>query len=787
MANSMNILRASTITLEVIKEGSISPEEILEILISGDDNKPEKLEALVERSDVTGFRAYKLLCRVSSNSLFFTAFFKLYIKKFIQNKPREESLYYTVMTLQLWIHFIGSSDEYKSKDVAVMLPRLKPMLILFIQRWPIYKKSAVKFFDDLELMFGNQYDHRSKLPGDDLSPFRYSVDNHVPRELRMYIFPFIGQTLIELAQTGKYYKNTKDLRYLATGKYFGDGDKIGWLYIKSIEKTFTLSDIKPFLWSDLFKIFLNSKDGINTKARFINLCENSPANEVFSLIGTQYEGFQFKDNLSYKKLSLSEKADFLKPYSSMWETNHRKHQLELLKIWIDDPGWNDPSTPISELMLIALKNRHIFSFNSRWYFREVMIVILTRINNESDSYFGSGNCSFFEKVSRGKFYSGNGYPEDFKRIGFVLKLIEVIKDRYSTMTEKEKEVDYWTSYTYKDALDQVELLFIENLSNYLLEYSTSDAYEAILLAEAFQNNKAMGIIIQRELTFDQYFCLLEKIKAKNPGDENIIRVLTSELLNFVDKIASVKECLQTAIYVLAKHEIYFTSHEILAPALGRKEFSNLSILLNTLQEIIIEDKRKIIVSESLTTWLPDKFKEKIRLEIEEMMDNFYKTKDEAMIFCQHPFFASNPKNWLWYYKHFPLESITDLDLIPLKKVEIQTIFSEGVPRENMLALWKSTSFKNVSKKFLNDFILLKNYLHEHPEWVKLSLEERLALFDPENKYGDYHFKMLPSLAINFEQLWKEENWTIKKYLDEIKRIDPLNPNKFAELAINLVS
>lgn len=787
MANQINILQASVMTPEVIKKGSINPEEILEILINGDDYRSEKLEALIERPDVTGFRAHKLLNRVFDNLYFFPVFLKLYIKKFIQRKPRVESLYYTIMTLQLWIHFIGSCESYKSKDVAEMLPKLKPILISFIKRWSIYKKSAVRFFDDLELIFGNQYDHTTKFPGDDLSPFHFSHDNYVQRELRYYIFPFIGQTLIELAQREKYYRKSEDLHDLATRGYFSDGDKIGWLYIKSIENTFTLLDIKPFIRSDIFKIFLSSVDGINAKTRFTNLCKSSPADEVFSLIGTYYEGIQFKDNLSYKKLSLSEKADFLKPYSSSWEANYRSCQQELLKMWIDDLAWNDPSVPLSELMLIALKKRHIFSFNSSWYFQELMIVILTRINSENIPNSASGNYIFFEKVLSGKSLSDDEYPDDFKRVDFVLRLIEVIKTRYSQMTQKEIEVDYATLYTYRKALEQIRLLFIEKLADYLPNYSIHDAYEAILQANACNNYRAMEIIIQHELTFHQYFHLLEKIDVKKFRNENVINTLKSKLLDFVSKIDSAKECLQTAIYVLANHGSFFTASEILAPALRKKEFSNLFVLLNTLQEIIPDTKQKIIVSGTLTMWLPDELKEIIRLEIENMMDNFYETKDEALIFCKHQFFISNKKNWLWYYKHFPLENITDLDLIPLTRHEIKIIFYEGVQRENMLALWKSTSFKSVSKQFLNDFILSRNFLHEHPEWVKLSLEERLALFDPEDRYGEYHNQMLPSLALDFNSLWEKGNWNIKKYLDEIKRINPSNPNKFAELAINLVS
>lgn len=778
MANPMDILRASILTPKAIKEDSRKPEETLETLMSGDDWAQEKLESLMGRPDVSGFRAHQLLKRAARPG-FFPPVLKLYIKKFIQKGTRAESLRYMVMTLHLWIHFIGSSDEMKSKDVEKLLPQIRLIIIAFVKHWSVYRNSVVKLFNDIEQSFNEQYNERSRFPGDDRPPFSFSHDNYVARELRKYVFPFIGLTLIELAKKGKYYQTPEDLHALAVRENFGDGDLIGKFYIKSVESIFTLSDISPFIWEpgDVMETFLLAAVGETAKARFRKLCEESPADEVLSLLRyhVSYAEFHFSENKAFRSLTLKEKADFLKPYSSQLETNYSNKQRELLRVWVNDPEWNNPSRSISELTLLALQKRHLFSFNMAWLFTELMEVILLRVYGESIPEAKDRNGSFLRKMAQGESIFNEEYPDDFQKPSLVLAALETIKQRYQECKAGKKEAGYYTDWEYKHAKRQIEVVFIDYLAICLPDYNTDEACEAVLSAGACNNQRVMEGLVQRDLNLQQIFNLLGKIETKNT-DTSMVDVLRSKLVAWVKQVQPDKSSLRTAVYLLASHERFLPPDTILGLALDRKNFLDLAVLLTTLQEVIGAGRvQDINFSERI---ISDTVKEAIRTQIEKRMESVYNTQAEALLFCQHQIFAGNGKNWSWYYGRYPLKSLADLDSLPLKQEDLLRVFSGGKQREHLLSAWKATPFNEISLEFMRDYSL---NLHEHPEWANLSLKNRLALFSPDRK-GD-HKKMLISLEQDFARLWKAGKWTIKRYLKEIERIAPYEPDNFARLAL----
>jgi hypothetical protein len=782
--NSMNILQASALTVELIKKDSSNPEDSLKKLLNGNDNTPEKLEALMNRSDVTGFRAHQLLKMASNyHNRIFNPLLKLYIAKFIKKGTRQKALCHAIMTLQLWIHFIGSSHELKSEEADELLPQVKPVLIILIKHWSTYRNSAIKLFDEIDQYFGRNYGSESKFPGDTEPPFRF--DWIVKDELPTYIFPFIGRTLIELAWREGYYQKPEELLALATRDNFGDGDLAGQLYIKSIENKFTLTDINPFIHrnDDAMEKFLLSEQGKVAKDRFHALCEDAPADRALPITRylNEYAGFNFSENKAYLKLTLTEKADFIQPYSSRLQLNHVNEQCGLLRRYVNDPEWQNPDRSISELTLLALQKRHIFSNNAAWLFIELMAVILNRSNTENLTDIRIRNRGFLQKIYSKVCVSISAELIDFQKPGLVIILFD--------MFQEEPSLKKTYDHVYGDIKRQIEFLFIEHLATCLNDYTTDEACEAVQTANACNSETVMDILVKRDLTFKQTFELLRKVKAENT-DKPSTQTLRLKIIEFVSKIESDKDCLQTSIFLLASLWDHMSLHGILESALDRKSFLDLSLLLTSLQEIIVGgtvediDLGKTYVSEKVTG--------AIRSQTELRMESLYNTREQGLVFCQHQFFGDTYKNWYWFYGQHPLRSLEDLKLPLLDDKKIASIFAEGDRRENLVQIWKATPFEKVPMSFVMNYIFFNQYhfnikvhLYEHPGWSKLSLKKRLALFTDQNK--SEHEKLLPSLAYDFGRVWKEGKWTTDMYLKEIERIKPFDPDGFASLAVSLVT
>ncbi len=787
----MYVLKASLLTPTTIANSTENSEVILDTLISAGDCTAEKLAALINRPDVTGFFAHKLLKRTASqwNSDLFAKFLELYVKKFITKGTRSNSLRYTIMTLQLWIHFIGSADELKREDVKILLPRLKPIVVAFIKNWTIYESSAIALFKDIKSYFGDTYSPSSTFPGDKDAPFRFTFDDYIHQELRRYIFPFVGQILIELAIQENFYQKPTELLALATSKSFGDKDYAS-LYIRSIKDSFTLDDIEPFIREPGDKMEKFLLLNVRANNRFRNLCEDGPMDKVLSVVNNcvSYAGFNFVDNKAYRELSLEEKAVFIKPYSSKLESNSREKQHNLLRLWINDAEWNNPQRSTAELTQLALRNRHMFSFNGSWLFSEMMEILILREHRQEFEQAKVEYKDYLDKIAEGKFVYPADTPQDFQKPGLVLARIEVLRQKvYSWILEKERlEKGLWIDSHWTHVKEDLEVIFVEHLATCLAEYSTEDALEAVILANSSKIKTLVEILAEREdLNFKQIHILLKEVQYRSAKVDTPTKdLLQSKLTSWVNDVESDKDYLHAALFLFISHSEYFSFDGALASAFNRKSFSDLKVLLDTVLEI---NGKGNIEYDGLETrhFYNDKAKEALRIELLKHVEGHHDTKDQALLFCQYALFSGNYSNWSWFYGKYPLESMGELYISPLKTENLSHIFCNEVQKENLLSLWKATPFEQSSMQFIRDFIFKGgSYLHDHPGWIKLGLKGQLALFSSENRQD--HERMLVSLKKDFQKLWEEEAWTVDQYLEEITRINPYHSDAFAALAVNLV-
>lgn len=790
MRNPMDVLKASVLTPQVIKEASRKPEEILRTLINGDDHDLRKLKALMSRSDVKGFQAFKLLEMSANHNGFSQAIGQLYLKKFILKGPQLKSLRYAVMTLQLWIHKIGSADSLKTIEVEKMLPQISPIIVVLIKRWPAYQK-AKNLFDEIELNFTDNYNETAKFPDDQdvlASPFYFIHDNHVVKEVRNYVFPFIGKTLMRLSSSGEYYQTTEDFYQLALRNHFGDKKVMGACYIHSIENSFTLENIKPFIsWEskESLENYLLSPQGEVVRTRFCDFCKNVTAKEALEMIHCSliYGGFNFKENIEYKNFSLDQKADFLRPYSRDLESNSKDKQQDLLRLWINDSEWQNKSRSVSELTLLALKKRDIFSFNSRGLFVELMTVILRRIYGAEIPAAQINHDHFLSEVARrGRHYDIN-YPDEFRKAPLVLATLITLNECWESLkssgVKDSPEYDR-LHFFYRNVWEQIEICFIEHVVSCLPDYSTEDTYCAVKSAEACNSEKAMEILLKHDLSLQQICSLLRDIKEKN-FNRPFMDLLRLKLIGAIRLIESDRDCLKTSLILSQDFVKRLSLDMFLEPALGRKSFLNLSVLLVALEEIIIGDA--ITDEKQGKRHLSDRDIEAIRKEIENRMSSKYKSRDEALLFCQCKLFEKNANSWKWFYGKYPLRTLSDLNAITLKKEIRSWIFNEGLPKKHLLTAWKKTPFSEVVVEVAKEYNI---QFYEHPGWKKIGLKDRFKLFSPEHKEEYRH--LLPSFVKNFKQLWKKETWTAEKYLAEINRLDPFSDelNKFATLAADIL-
>ena len=774
MTNAMQLLKASIVTPDSISNDPRNPEQILKDLMGGSFSQ-EKLEVLMARPDVTGFQAHKLL-KMTVNSYFFEPLLQLYTEKFIMQSKIYNSLCYMVMTLQLWIHFIGSCDEkdYKPKDVAVMLPQVRPLVVSFLDRWPKYRHSAVALFTDIEDSFVGyrNYNENSTFPGDKEAPFKFKYDNHVQKELQLYILPFIGKILV---QQKRFYQKPLELKALATRGDFSHPEIAGPLYIKSVEDKFSIEDIKPFVGKHggYMEVFLLSDDGVKALKHLHSICKKANPNEVLLLFhyNTNYAGFHLKDNEVYKNFSLEEKIDFLKPYLSLLESNSQKERNGLFQMWIDDAEWNNPERHIADLVLFALKQRPLFSHNSAWQFVSLMIVILNRIYRDEVLKAQIHHSMFLGLIPKDEIMYDKEFPKDFiSNNGLVIAIMNEVLNCGET-----------NNWSYAKIVRQVNTLFIQHLAGYLPEYNVDDACNAVIAAKACNNEAVMEILFQKPINHNHAINLLNNLSIldKKILNKLVVEKLKSIVLDWFTLIESDIDCLKTAMRLLCYFSWGIPVSDFLPVAINRKGFDKISDLFTNLRSMISFNGN----SNSELYYFSDERRELLRTEIEKIMDVRYPTKDEALLFCNCKLFGSY-KSWTWFYGKYSLVSLDGLYRISLKKEELLDVFRQTKPREKFLEVWKSTPIRKTFTSLVMSCIFICNYLHEHPEWGTLSLQERLNLFTKEN---EPHFgKMFVSLGIDFSRVWTEGHWDAQKYLNVIESIGYYDSDKFAVLAVGLV-
>lgn len=372
----MEILRASILTPDLISNDSRKPEQILKEMM-GEVFSHEKLKALMLRPDVIGFCAYKLLV-IARGSNFFSPILKLYTKKFILKGNSYYCLCYTMITLQLWIKC------FRKEDPLVILSELKSLVLSFLKRWSEYRNSAIALFSDIEDLFIDDKSLVKTFPGDKEIPYNYD-HNNTQNELRSYVLPFIGKTLVDLAFSKKYYQDSSELKALATRNLFGHPEVAGVLYIKSVEDYFLMDDIRPFINcpGDFMENFLLSNDGLKAKERFISICREADPFNVLYLIDFQtiYAGFNFKDNIIYKNFSLEEKYDFLESCKMYLKGYFPLKEKELIELWINDDNWK--TAAVTDLMTLVSKKTPLFDnigpSNEEAY---LMAILLNRTYDE---------------------------------------------------------------------------------------------------------------------------------------------------------------------------------------------------------------------------------------------------------------------------------------------------------------------------------------------------------------------------------------------------------------------
>ncbi|MFA4942800.1 MAG: hypothetical protein WC564_04150 [Patescibacteria group bacterium] len=786
MVNSINVLKAKTITPEVIKSGSFPPLSILGILISGDDYSPAKLKALMDRPDVTGYLAHQLLRESSDKSdhaNFFNPLLKLYIQKFIKEGPRETSLRYAIMTTQLWIHFISSSDEYKDKEVVPLLEQIKPVLVECIKHWTAFSNSAIELLDEIEKLFCKSYNNESTFPGDKAPPFHFSHDDFAAREVKRYVLPFVGEVLVELSQTGKYYQKPEDLHALATRGHFAQPDLAGPLYIKSTEKTFSLDDIGLLisLAGDAMERFLLSDDGFVANNNFCYLCRRGSPKEVFSLLKclTHYAGFNFSENEAYQRMSLEEKADFWEPYSYALESNYMNKQYNLLRLWMNDPEWRDSKKSVADLTKLALQKRKIFSFNADRLFLEMITIILRRVHRKEIQWARDTYKDFMTHLLKGEIEIQN-HIENLNTPALFLAALEKIESRYDLL-----ELDgYYTDYLYKYNLPTRRVLsfFQAHLITCLPSYTNSEACEAVRSARFCNDQLVMNSVVERDLSSRETLALFKEIDSENINMP-FVEKLRSKLFSWLQQTEGDEDCLRLAVYLMIDCGRHLNPHLFIEYALKRKSFSNLSFLLTTLQKII---ENGVATFEEFTSrHASEAHIEILRVQIEDRMDVHHNTREDALLFCQNKLLDGGVKSWRWFYSKYPLDSISDINSLGLNEEELRDLFRRsGAPHESLLAVWKKTSFKKIPMSFTINYILIGHNLSEHPDWAGFSLKERLSFFTIDNRGS--HEAMLRSLTPDFESLWRKEKWTINQYLEEIERINPYSTDDFASLALKLI-
>jgi len=788
---TLDVLKASVLTPDFIRQESNDPNLSFKIMVDANDASPEKLEALMKRKDVTGFKAYQILKEASNQkgTYFFPIILNLYIKRFILKGSKEDSLRYTVMTLHFWVHFIGYDDEfdYKSRDTELLL-EVRSVLLSFINRWPIYQNSAVELINKIEkCFFTTPYDEESKFPGDTESHFVYTSENHVAKELRKCIFPFIGMILRAISLNGKYYQDSNDLLVLAINKYFGDLKQFGKVYIETIKNTFSLDDIAHFVPDDEMEKFLLSPNGASVNTRFCNLCENSPADKILKLIDgrTHYAGFYFVNNKAYMNLSLEEKADFLAPFSSSFQYNFKEEQQALLRLWINDSEWNNPKRSISELTLLALKKRHLFSFNSRWLFSEMTIVLLQRKYGENVLLAKNENKTFLNKIAEGlDFIQQSDYQIKFDKPELLLAMYDVSKE---TVELYFSEIDTYSGHyrakdNHAEVIKAIEKLFFKHVASCLTDWDSASACEAVVLAEAFNNSDVMNVIVKKDLDLEQILSLLRGVSLKET-DVPAIAELRAQVIKEVNKIESDKDCLQTVIYLLVRHGYVLLPEirTIVNLALNKKSFADIYLLITTLTEIMENNnvrfsKHEVNISARDCGLIYNAIFDHVKTQ--------QINQEEALFFCKSEIFFDNLQSWSWYYGLYEPKTISELFSINSKN--LYRIFSHGPQKDHLLKVWKSTPLPVFIDRFTKEFIFSLNIrLHEHPEWKNLSLQKRLDLLTSGNE--SYHKSLISSIAEDFEIKWKEGEWTKIKYIEVIQNISSYEENidNLAELALSM--
>lgn len=790
MTNSMDALKASKMTPQAIKESTQTPEEIFTILRSATKDPREKLKALVRRPDVTDLIAKRLLESAFEGpfnhgqlNFFQTILLTLYIDKFVRHGKQRDSIRYVIMMILVWLKWMNSNlchdAHLQPSDAKVALPHLRTMVLSLIRRYQPYQLSAATVMDEIQAVGSNTED--------------FDED----------IYSYIGEILIDLALEGTYYQSSENLLVLAARKYFGNSDRIATVYIKSIEATFTLKDIRPFIdWKKggTMETFLLSEDGAVAQERFQALCKHASATEVLTLLNgyVEYAGFHLSENKLYKGLSLEARADFLGPYAVQLQYATDK-QAALLKVWTNDPEWSNPDRSISELTRLALKKRSIFYFNSQWVFNEIMYRLLYRVHK--DEYFklfdGATNeerrflNALYYALEDGRYIHDEWYPKVFSP-ALVLMTFDRIKYHLNQKPQEDKKSNGVTGLLFRETVERLTEAFIEHVGTCLKDYNTVDACEMIHLGKGWNNETVISLLMERQdITFLQTSELLSKTKYDefHKGLNATTGLLYAKLLQFIRATVPDEDFARLTMYTLAGHSFRWVdeSYALFSVIFEREVFNDLAKLLPIMEEFV--GREKITYLDFPEIYGPQKFSSSVSYWTRRFIKEHHKTKEEALVFCQHPLFAEDYEVWKWFYATYQLESLSDLQLSKLKEDSVAHIITDWQsPKigEGLKAVWMKTPLKEISSEMMK-FLMEHRYLvtlADHPDWKALSLKERLKFFTPGNKL-EYSL-LLQALEQDFERVWTEGKWTVDKWLKEIERINPPNPEAFATLAVSLV-
>lgn len=766
---NFNALLIASLTPQEIEAGSHSPKEIFDLMISTREIPEEKIRALLARKDFKGKVAFNILKKTAEVSGYsktkeFELIFDLYIKKFIEGQDRENSLIYTILTTQLWFHDIGSGNNLKSVEAQSRIRVLNPIFLAFFNRWPEYRKNTDLLIKDLNDIFGKYYDENFCFPEDSEAPWLFSCDNHVYREVRSCVFPFLGETLRNLSEKGEACVSPESALPLVTDELIGDRN---WtFYLEKISQEFVIDDLKYFDHQALEKFFISKKE-TDIYQRLRKLWETEDIHKIFKLSNfrSEFAGITLLENQEYANFSLREKIAFFKvTVKGNYDSSYRN---PILKFLTADAAWYNGENDLKDLVEIFMDNIDIFQ-NTK-YFYVIKAFLLKKAYPISSS-----QESVTEVIKDGN--DGNvsdKLRDDLnKDVNFLIKSISAAE----TKNPERFESSFYKDWYIQLVIDKAFTKMLVDISTYFFEQR---AVKLILDSLPYDIKNPSGyeecvdylIVHSYEISdLESVLCSFEKSNQKKiPITEKLAKAMARR----IDLLECQDIRLKLAIRALCRRPfgsplvIYFV--ETLDKAL--KAFSSL--------ESLIEALKKITTS----------YEERCGKMIEDSAANLCKCKKDFIVFKDSGYFQNKILAWRWYFYHNPLQDFSEIQDLQ----EFKEIFNSGDRgpydtdiANSLVELWQSKPFSDTPAEIFFSFIHAQP--NEHPSWKELPLDKRIDfVIDGILRFNKRPEKLLESLEDGFAESWVLENWTASRYLEKIKPIkDKYYADDFAALAIDLL-